>query len=66
MSLDCGVTGPMFVLGAGVIQVLCGEDERGEEDAVDSAAHTLCDWGQTGTKTTEVDETAHESGHLHL
>lgn len=42
--LHCGVTGPVFVLGARVVEVLGGEDEGGKEDAVDSAAHALCDW----------------------
>ena len=46
-SLHCSVTGPMLVLGTGVVQIFGGQDERGEEDAMDSAAHALCDWWQT-------------------
>lgn len=56
----------MLVLGAGVVQVLCGEDQGGKEDAVDGASHALGHGGQTGTQTAEVDERAHEGGNLDL
>lgn len=35
------IPSPVFVLGRAVIQVLGREDERGEEDAVDSATHSF-------------------------
>jgi hypothetical protein len=66
VSPHCGITGPMFVFGAGVIKLLGGKYERSKENAVDSAAHALGDWRQTRTQTTEIDQTAHESGYLHL
>ena len=42
ISSDGGVPGPVLVLGRGVVEVLCGEDERGKEDAMNSALHPLC------------------------
>lgn len=38
------IASPVFVLGRAVIQVLGRENERGEEDAVDGAAHSFGDW----------------------
>ena len=42
-TLDCCVSGPMFVLRARVVQVLCSENERSKEDPVHRAPHTLSD-----------------------
>jgi hypothetical protein len=53
-SLHSGVPSPVLVLGARVIQVLGGEDERGEEDPVDCASHALGNRWQTGSKTAQV------------
>ena len=33
---------------------------------MDGAAHALCDWWQTGSKTAEVDKTAHEGRDVYL
>ena len=41
VSSHGGVSGPVFVLGGGVVEVLRGEDERGEEDSVHGAPHAL-------------------------
>jgi hypothetical protein len=38
------VSRPVFVLWTRIIQVLCGKDQRSEEDAVDRTSHTLGDW----------------------
>lgn len=53
-SLHSGVTSPVLVLGARVIQVLGGENERGEEDPVDGASHALGNRWQTGPETAQV------------
>jgi hypothetical protein len=37
---------------------------RGEEDAVDGAAHALCNRRKTLCQTVEVDERSHESWYL--
>ena len=42
IAFHSGVPRPVLVLGRGVVEVLGGEDEAGEEDAVDGAAHALC------------------------
>lgn len=36
-----GVARPVLVLRRAVVEVLCGEDERGQEDSVDGAAHAF-------------------------
>jgi hypothetical protein len=64
VAADGGVTGPVLVLGRGVVEVLCREDERGEEDAVDGAAHALCNRRKTLCQAVEVDERSHESWYL--
>ena len=66
IPLDGGVPRPVLVLGAGVIEVLRGQDQAGEEDAVDGAAHALCNGGQTGAQPGQVHQGGHEGGRLHL
>jgi hypothetical protein len=53
-SLHSGVPSPMLVLGARVVQVLGSEDERGEEDPVDSASHALGNRWKAGPKAAQV------------
>ena len=53
------VAGPVFVFGGGVVEVLGGEDERREEDAVHGAGHALGDGGEPGLQSGEVDEGGH-------
>ena len=36
---------PVFVLGRGIVQVLCCQNEGSEEDAVGGAFHAFRDWG---------------------
>jgi len=60
VAADGGVTGPVLVLGGGVVEVLCSEDERCEEDAVDGATHALGDRRKTLCQAVEVDERSHE------
>lgn len=66
ISLHSSVPSPVLVLGAGVVQVLSGEDQRSKEDPVDGATHALGHGRQTGTQAAEVDEGAHERGDLDL
>ena len=56
VAADRCVTGPVLVLGRGVVEVLCREDERCEEDTVDSAAHALGDRRKTLCQAVEVDQ----------
>lgn len=60
------VPGPVLVLGRRVVEVLGGEDERGQEDAVDGAAHALCDGRETRFESAQVDERGHEGGDLDM
>lgn len=39
--LDRGVPRPVLVLGARVVEVLCRENQRGQEDSVYGASHPL-------------------------
>ena len=59
-----GVAGPVLVLGGGVVEVLGGEDEGGEEDAVHGAAHAFGHGREPGLQPGEVDEGGHERGNL--
>lgn len=43
IPLDDRVPRPVLVLGTRVIEVLCGQDQTGQEDAVHGAAHALGD-----------------------
>lgn len=56
----------MLVLGGGVVEILSGEDERGEENAVDGATHAFGDGGQTLLQAGEIDERAHQGGDLDM
>ena len=66
IPLDDGVPRPVLVFGTGVVEVLRGQDQAGEEDAVDGAAHALCNGRQTGTQPGQVHQGGHEGGRLHL
>ena len=58
------VPGPMLILWRRVVQVLGGENERGQEDSVDGAAHALGDWRQAFLQTGQVDQRRHQRGYL--
>lgn len=64
VTLDSSVASPVLVLGGRVVERLCGEDKRSEEDAVDSAAHALGDRWEPLLETAEVDKGSHESWNL--
>ena len=66
IPLDGGIPGPVLVLGTGVVEVLRGQDQAGQEDAMNGAAHALGDGGQTGAQTSQIDQGGHERGCLHL
>jgi hypothetical protein len=63
---ESGVTSPVLVLRRRVVEVLGSGDQSCEEDSVTSAVHSLCDLGETGLESVEVDEGAHESWHLNV
>lgn len=65
-SLHGSVPSPVLVLWARVVQVLGGEDQRGQEDAVDSASHALGNGWQTSPEAAQVHQRAHQGGHLDL
>lgn len=65
-AADGAVARPVLVFGRRVVEVLGGEDERGEEDAVHGAAHAFCDGGQAALEACQVDEGGHERGDLHV
>jgi tRNA-binding EMAP/Myf-like protein len=47
VAADSTVPGPVLVLGRGVVEVLCSEDEGSQEDSVDGASHALGDRRET-------------------
>lgn len=59
-----GVVGPVLVLGRAVIQVLGGEDKRGEEDAVGSTPDAASLGLQAGLEAVQVDKSRHKSRDL--
>lgn len=61
---DLRVLGPVLVLGRGVVEILGGEDEGGQEDAVGCAAQSLGLGLQTGLEAVQVHQCGHERGHL--
>ena len=63
---ESSVLGPVLVLGRRVVEVLGGDDEGGEEDAVTSAVHSFGDTGQPGPQALQVDEGAEEGGNLDI
>lgn len=65
-TLDGSVSRPVLVLRAGIVQVLGGEDEGSQEDAVDGAAHALGDGRQASAQAAQEHERAHQCGHLDL
>lgn len=58
-AADVGVLSPVLVLGRGVVEVLGGEDESGEEDAVDGASQTLGHGREALLESLEVDQGCH-------
>ena len=54
VALDGGVAGPVLVLRAGVVEVLRGQDQAGQEDAVDGASHSLGHGGQPGSQPGQI------------
>ena len=57
---------PVLVLGRAVIEILGGQDERGEEDAMSSASDAASLGLQTRLEAVEVDQTRHESRDLDI
>lgn len=66
VAFDRSVARPVLVLGGGVVEVLGGEDEGGEEDAVDGATHAFGDWGKALLQAGEIDKGAHQGGDLDM
>jgi len=66
VTTDRGVASPVLVLGRGVVEVLCRENERSEEDTVDGAAHALCDRRKTLCQAVEVDQGSHKRRYLNV
>lgn len=60
------VAGPVLVLRRGVVQVLGRQDQRGQENPVYGAPHSLCYGGQSLLQSGEVDQRAHERWDLHV
>lgn len=56
----------MLVFRGGVIEVLGGEDEGGEKDAVAGTWHALGHLGQAGLEAGQVDEGAEQGRDLHV
>lgn len=61
-----GVLGPMLVLGRGVVEELCSQDESSKEDSVHSTSQTLGNWWQSLLESLEVNQRGHQSGNLHI
>lgn len=57
---------PVLVLGAGVVQVLCRNDKRCEENSMTSTVHALCDFRKTTLQALEVDEGAEQGRYLNI
>jgi hypothetical protein len=55
----------VLVLRTRVVEVLCSENERSEENPVDSATHTLRDGRKLSLKPGKIYERAHKSWDLH-
>lgn len=64
LGVDVGVSGPVLVLWRAVVEVLGGEDEGGEEDAVGGASKTTSHGLKLSLEASEVDKSRHESGNL--
>lgn len=61
-----GVSTPVLVFGARIVEVLGSDNESSEEDPVSSARHALGDLGQSVSESLEVDECGEQSGDLHV
>ena len=66
VATDSTVPSPVLVLGRRVVEVLRGKDERGQEDAVHSAPHTLRDRREARLEPAEVDKGTHQGGDLDM
>ena len=53
-TFDRGISCPVLVLGAGIIEVLCCQDQGGEEDSVHGTAHALGNGRKFGLQTGEI------------
>ena len=63
---DGPVPSPVLVLRARVVEVLGRDDQGREEDAVAGGVHSVGDLGKARLEAVEVDESAKESGNLHV
>jgi hypothetical protein len=59
ITLHACIPGPVLVLWARVIQIFGRQDKRGQENAVDGAAHALGNWWESGSKSLEVHKRCH-------
>ncbi len=65
-AFDGGVACPVFVLGRRVVEILRREDEGGQEDAVDGAAHTFGDGWKPLLEAREVHQRGHQGRNLNV
>lgn len=63
---DAGVACPVLVLRRAIVEVLGGEDEGCQEDAVGGAAQALCFGLKSGLEAVEVDQSGHQGGDLDI
>lgn len=63
-GVHVGVVGPVLVLGRAVVEVLGGQDQGGQEDAVGGASQAAGHGLQLGLEAVEVDQGRHESWDL--
>lgn len=66
VSSHVGVAGPVLVLGGAIVEVLCGQDESGKEDAVSGASDTSSLRLQLRLEAVEIDQAGHESRDLNV
>lgn len=60
------VVGPVLVLRRRIVEVLGGQNERGQEDAVSCASETTGEWLKFCLQTSKVDQSRHESRDLNI
>jgi hypothetical protein len=56
----------VLVLGGAIVEVLCGQDESGKEDAVSGASDTSSLRLQLRLEAVEIDQAGHESRDLNV
>jgi len=65
-GLHDGIVGPVLVLGRAIVQVLGGNDQRSEEDAVDRTPETLGLGLQALLQASEINQGRHEGRDLNV